>query len=105
VDYQDFFKYTESISFFLIFSFTNMLFFSEYVILFYYFCFLLIFVFLLLSVSFFLVKQNPSAEKLSSYECGFNPYDDARLKFEVRFFIVGILFIVFDLELLCYYLL
>jgi NADH-quinone oxidoreductase subunit A len=66
--------------------------------LFYYFCFLLIIVLGLLFASFFLVKQNPSAEKLSSYECGFNPYDDARLKFEVRFFLVGILFIVFDLE-------
>jgi NADH-quinone oxidoreductase subunit A len=39
------------------------------------------------------------SEKLSSYECGFNPYDDARLKFEVRFFLVGVLFIVFDLEI------
>jgi len=41
----------------------------------------------------------PSAEKLSSYECGFNPYEDARLKFEVRFFLIGLLFIVFDLEI------
>jgi NADH-quinone oxidoreductase subunit A len=40
----------------------------------------------------------PDAEKLSSYECGFNAFDDARLKFDVRFYLVSILFIIFDLE-------
>lgn len=48
-----------------------MLFWSEYITLFYYFFFLLIIVLGLLFASFFLVKQNPMAEKLSSYECGF----------------------------------
>ena len=40
----------------------------------------------------------PDPEKLSSYECGFNAFDDARMKFEVRFYLVAILFIIFDLE-------
>jgi NADH-quinone oxidoreductase subunit A len=40
----------------------------------------------------------PDAEKLSSYECGFNAFDDARMKFDVRFYLVSILFIIFDLE-------
>jgi NADH-quinone oxidoreductase subunit A len=40
----------------------------------------------------------PDPEKLSSYECGFNAFDDARMKFDVRFYLVSILFIIFDLE-------
>ena len=43
--------------------------------------------------------QKPEIEKLSAYECGFNPFGDARSKFEVRFYIVGILSIIFDLEI------
>jgi NADH-quinone oxidoreductase subunit A len=42
--------------------------------------------------------KSPDAEKLSSYECGFNAFDDARMKFDVRFYLVAILFIIFDLE-------
>jgi NADH-quinone oxidoreductase subunit A len=46
-----------------------------------------------------LVAPNaPDAEKLSSYECGFNAFNDARMKFDVRFYLVSILFIIFDLE-------
>lgn len=44
-------------------------------------------------------KQNPDAEKLSAYECGFDAFDDARSKFDVRFYLVAILFIIFDLEI------
>jgi len=43
-------------------------------------------------------KQNPDDEKLSSYECGFEPFSDSRHKFDVRFYLVAILFIIFDLE-------
>ena len=43
-------------------------------------------------------KQKPYAEKLSPYECGFEPFDDARRRFDVRFYLVAILFIIFDLE-------
>lgn len=42
--------------------------------------------------------RNPDPEKVSAYECGFNAFDDARMKFEVRFYLVSILFIIFDLE-------
>jgi NADH-quinone oxidoreductase subunit A len=42
--------------------------------------------------------RNPDPEKLSAYECGFNAFDDARMKFDVRFYLVAILFIIFDLE-------
>jgi len=55
---------------------------------------------LLLSLSVFLVYQKPDKEKISVYECGFHPYGDARNKFEVKFYIVGILFIIFDLEIM-----
>ncbi len=45
-----------------------------------------------------LARQKPYAEKLSPYECGFEPFGDARQKFDVRFYLVAILFIIFDLE-------
>ena len=45
-----------------------------------------------------IAPKSPDAEKLSSYECGFNAFDDARMKFDVRFYLVSILFIIFDLE-------
>ncbi len=43
--------------------------------------------------------RDPDPEKLSAYECGFNAFDDARMKFDVRFYLVSILFIIFDLEI------
>ena len=43
--------------------------------------------------------RNPDPEKVSAYECGFNAFDDARMKFDVRFYLVAILFIIFDLEI------
>lgn len=49
--------------------------------------------------SFIAAKQKPDAEKLSAYECGFEPFGDARSKFDVRFYLVSILFIIFDLEI------
>jgi NADH-quinone oxidoreductase subunit A len=52
----------------------------------------------MIGLSFLLAKQKPDAEKLSAYECGFNPFSDARRKFDVRFYLVSILFIIFDLE-------
>ncbi len=48
--------------------------------------------------SLLVAQQKPYAEKLSPYECGFEPFDDARRKFDVRFYLVAILFIIFDLE-------
>jgi NADH-quinone oxidoreductase subunit A len=45
-----------------------------------------------------LAPSSPDPEKISAYECGFNAFDDARMKFDVRFYLVSILFIIFDLE-------
>lgn len=47
---------------------------------------------------FIVAYQAPDSEKLSAYECGFNAFDDARMKFDVRYYLVAILFIIFDLE-------
>ena len=49
-------------------------------------------------VPFVLAKQKPDPEKLSTYECGFEPFSDSRKQFDVRFYLVAILFIIFDLE-------
>jgi NADH-quinone oxidoreductase subunit A len=50
-------------------------------------------------LSFVLAKQKPDSEKNSAYECGFPAFEDARSKFDVRFYLVAILFIIFDLEI------
>ena len=53
---------------------------------------------LIVTASYIVGKQRPDSEKLSAYECGFEAFDDARSKFDVRFYLVAILFIIFDLE-------
>jgi NADH:ubiquinone oxidoreductase subunit 3 (subunit A) len=53
---------------------------------------------LIFNLSILLIKQKDDLEKLTAYECGFNPYDDARKVFDVKFYLVAILFIIFDLE-------
>ena len=67
---------------------------------------ILIFIFVALSLSvgfivlnFLLSPKKPDSEKLSAYECGFEPFDDSRMTFDVRFYLVAILFIIFDLEI------
>ena len=52
----------------------------------------------LMIAPFIIAYKQPDAEKLSAYECGFNAFDDARMKFDIRFYLVAILFIIFDLE-------
>ena len=52
----------------------------------------------LLVAPFAVAYKAPDSEKLSAYECGFNAFDDARMKFDIRFYLVSILFIIFDLE-------
>jgi len=52
----------------------------------------------LLVAPFIIAVKNPDPEKVSAYECGFDAFDDARMKFDVRFYLVAILFIIFDLE-------
>ena len=65
---------------------------------------LFLFIALGLSIGFILVNllaspNNPDPEKLSAYECGFEAFDDSRMEFDVRFYLVAILFIIFDLEI------
>ena len=50
-------------------------------------------------INFLLSPNNPDPEKLSAYECGFEPVNDSRMEFDVRFYLVAILFIIFDLEI------
>ena len=63
-----------------------------------------VFIALALSIGFIAINyavspKNPDPEKLSAYECGFSPFSDSRIKFDVRFYLVAILFIIFDLEI------
>ena len=50
-------------------------------------------------INFILSPKHPDPEKLSAYECGFEPFEDSRMEFDVRFYLVAILFIIFDLEI------
>ena len=54
---------------------------------------------LLLILGFLLGRGGKDSEKLSAYECGFEPFEDSRIKFDVRYYLVAILFIIFDLEI------
>ena len=63
-----------------------------------------LFISLVLSIGFIIANylaspSNPDPEKLSAYECGFEPFNDSRMEFDVRFYLVAILFIIFDLEI------
>ena len=53
---------------------------------------------IIVAASYVLARQRPDSEKVSAYECGFEAFDDARSRFDVRFYLVAILFIIFDLE-------
>jgi|TARA_B000000609_G_C24040793_1_gene275844 NADH-quinone oxidoreductase subunit A len=52
-----------------------------------------------IAINFLAAPNNPDPEKLSAYECGFEAFDDSRMEFDVRFYLVAILFIIFDLEI------
>jgi len=52
-----------------------------------------------IAINLILSPKNPDPEKLSAYECGFEPFEDSRIEFDVRFYLVAILFIIFDLEI------
>jgi len=72
---------------------------KDLVLAFYYLIFVVILVGIILALSYFLSPQfRFSTEKLSSYECGFEPFGDARMSFDIHFYIIGILFLLFDLE-------
>lgn len=55
---------------------------------------------IIFALSYLVIYQASDTEKSSAYECGFSPFGDARSKFEIRFYLVAILFIVFDLEIM-----
>jgi NADH:ubiquinone oxidoreductase subunit 3 (subunit A) len=69
-----------------------------YFSLFFYLALSLLISSLLLFLSYTLAVQTPDPEKTSAYECGFEPFEDARNRFDVRFYIVAILFLIFDIE-------
>jgi NADH-quinone oxidoreductase subunit A len=71
---------------------------SNYIILLICISFSIILGLIIFGLSYFVAVQNPDSEKMSAYECGFEPFEDARNKFDVRFYIVAILFIIFDVE-------
>lgn len=58
---------------------------------------------IILLLSYRVSSSNPDLEKLSTYECGFDPYEDARNTFDVRFYLVAILFLIFDLETIFFF--
>ena len=71
---------------------------TTYIILFVCLLISLLISFVILRLSFGLAVQTPDPEKTSAYECGFEPFEDARNRFDVRFYIVAILFLIFDIE-------
>ena len=75
-----------------------MLFYQEYSQILFYLVLIVALALLILVLSYSFSLYNPDSEKLSCYECGFDPYEDARNVFDVRFYIIAILFLVFDLE-------
>lgn len=71
---------------------------TEYLSVFIYFIFAITLSALILLLSFVFGRQKGDPEKQSAYECGFDPFDDARSRFDIQFYLVAILFIIFDLE-------
>jgi NADH:ubiquinone oxidoreductase subunit 3 (subunit A) len=70
----------------------------EYLGIFIYFIFALFLALIISGLSFVVAIRKSDPEKISAYECGFDPFDDARSRFDVQFYLVAILFIIFDLE-------
>ena len=73
---------------------------TEYLVLLIFLVFALLLTIIIIGASFLLAKQNPESEKLSAYECGFEPYEDTRHTFNIRFCVIAILFIIFDIEIM-----
>lgn len=73
---------------------------KEYLILLIFLLFAIILTVLIIGASYFLARQNPELEKLSAYECGFDPYEDTRHTFDIKFCVIAILFIIFDIEIM-----
>ena len=71
----------------------------EYLPIFIFLVFALIFASIMLGIGFTFGANNPDSEKNSPYECGFEAFEDSRMKFDIRYYLVAILFIIFDLEI------
>ena len=82
------------------FSFNVSLFKEEYLGIFLFLIVAIVLALVIASLSYILSNQKPESEKLSSYECGFEPYEDTKNKFDVKFALVAILFILFDIEVI-----
>lgn len=80
------------------FSFNISLFKEEYLGVFLFVVIAVLLAVVIAGLSYTLSSQKPESEKLSSYECGFEPYEDTRNKFDIKFCLVAILFILFDIE-------
>ena len=85
-----------NINYFL--NFNESLFKFEYLVILIFLIVSVLLSFIIVGFSYLLSIQNPEPEKLSTYECGFEPYEDSRHKFDIKFYLVAILFIVFDIE-------
>lgn len=83
---------------FFFFNINKSLLHAEYVTILIFLLIAILLAFIIVTLSYLLAIQNPETEKLSPYECGFEPYEDARNTFEIKFYIVAILFIIFDIE-------
>ena len=80
------------------FSFQISIFKEEYSTLFIFLIIAIILALVIAVLSYTLTSQKPESEKLSSYECGFEPYEDTKHRFDVKFCLIAILFIIFDIE-------
>ena len=76
----------------------SSLFYTEYSVILIFLSIAIILSIIIILLSYVLAVQKPETEKLSTYECGFEPYEDARHTFDVKFYLIAILFIVFDIE-------
>lgn len=72
---------------------------TEYLIIFVFLLFSIVLTIIIIGASYFLAKQNPESEKLSAYECGFEAHEDTRHSFDIKFCVLAIIFILFDLEI------
>ena len=88
--------YNSNFNYFL--NINESLFKNEYLTILIYLVIAVLLSIIIAGLSYILAIQNPETEKLSTYECGFEPYEDARHIFDVKFYLVAILFIVFDIE-------
>ena len=84
----------------IMFILNNSLIKKEYLILLIFLFFAIILTVLIIGASYFLALQKPEIEKLSMYECGFEPYETSRTQFDIKFCVIAILFIVFDIEVM-----